>query len=97
MAMQETPGIGCLSTPVEVSLRMLVVKHLYGWSYEATERWLSNSLVSRQFRRIYAAASCVSIRRSRKLITIIPPTAPCSTTASWCSAGRWPKQPECSR
>ncbi len=25
------------STPVEVILRMLVVKHLYGWSYEETE------------------------------------------------------------
>jgi IS5 family transposase len=25
------------STLVEVILRLLVVKHLYGWSYEATE------------------------------------------------------------
>ncbi len=24
------------STPVEVILRMLVIKHLYGWSYERT-------------------------------------------------------------
>ena len=44
------------STPVEVILRMLVVKHLYGWSYEATERWVSDSLVLRQFCRVYAAA-----------------------------------------
>jgi IS5 family transposase len=43
------------STPVEVILRMLVVKHLYGWSYEATERWVSDSLVLRQFCRVYAA------------------------------------------
>jgi transposase, IS5 family len=42
------------STPVEVILRMLVVKHLYGWSYEATERWVSDSLVLRQFCRVYA-------------------------------------------
>lgn len=42
------------STPVEVLLRLLVVKHLYGWSYEATERWVSDSLVLRQFCRIYA-------------------------------------------
>jgi IS5 family transposase len=41
------------STPVEVILRMLVVKHLYGWSYEATERWVSDSLVLRQFCRVY--------------------------------------------
>jgi transposase, IS5 family len=43
------------STPVEVILRMLVVKHLYGWSYAATERWVSDSLVLRQFCRVYAA------------------------------------------
>jgi IS5 family transposase len=42
------------STPVEVLLRMLVVKHLYGWSYEATESWVSDSLVLRQFCRVYA-------------------------------------------
>src|SRR5947209_11417269 len=42
------------STPVEVILRMLVVKHLYGWSYEQTECWVSDSLVLRQFCRIYA-------------------------------------------
>jgi transposase, IS5 family len=41
------------STPVEVILRLLVVKHLYGWSYEATERWVSDSLVLRQFCRVY--------------------------------------------
>ena len=33
------------STPVEVLLRLLVGKHLYGWSDEATERWVSDSLV----------------------------------------------------
>jgi len=44
------------STPVEVILRMLVVKHLYGWSYEATERWVSDSLVLRQFCRVDAEA-----------------------------------------
>ena len=44
------------STPVEVILRMLVVQHLYGWSYEATERWVSDSWVLRQFCRVYAEA-----------------------------------------
>jgi transposase, IS5 family len=48
-----TPMEGRPSTPVEVILRMLVVKHLYGWSYEATERWVSDSLVLRQFCRVY--------------------------------------------
>jgi IS5 family transposase len=41
------------STPVEVILRMLVVKRLYGWSYEETEHFVSDSLVLRQFCRIY--------------------------------------------
>jgi IS5 family transposase len=41
------------STPVEVVLRMLVVKHLYGWSYEQTEQWVNDSLVLRQFCRVY--------------------------------------------
>lgn len=41
------------STPVEVILRMLVVKHLYDWSYEHTEQWVADSLVLRQFCRVY--------------------------------------------
>jgi IS5 family transposase len=51
-----TPTDGRPSTPVEVILRLLVVKHLYGWSYEATERWVSDSLVLRQFCRVYVEA-----------------------------------------
>jgi transposase, IS5 family len=47
-------SFGRPSTPVEVILRMLVVKHLYDWSYEATEQWVSDSLVLRQFCRVYA-------------------------------------------
>jgi IS5 family transposase len=41
------------STPVEVVLRMLVVKRLYGYSYEETEKTVSDSLVLRQFCRVY--------------------------------------------
>src|SRR5262245_38301414 len=48
-----TLGTGRHSTSVEVVLRMLVVKHLYGWSYEQTEQWVSDSLVLRQFCRVY--------------------------------------------
>src|SRR5215204_4260296 len=44
------------STPVEVILRMLVVKRLYRWSYEQTEHFVSDSLVLRQFCRVYWAA-----------------------------------------
>jgi IS5 family transposase len=43
------------STPVEVILRLLIVKHLYGWSYEETERFVSDSIVLRQFSRVYLA------------------------------------------
>jgi len=41
------------STPVEVILRMLVTKRLYGWSYEQTEYFVADSLVLRQFCRVY--------------------------------------------
>jgi IS5 family transposase len=41
------------STPVEVVLRLLVVKRLYGWSYAETERFVADSLVLRQFCRVY--------------------------------------------
>jgi IS5 family transposase len=50
-----TSSFGRPSTPVEVILRMLVVKHLYHWSYEQAEQWVSDSLVLRQFCRIYTA------------------------------------------
>src|SRR5215204_3220849 len=45
--------LGRHSTPVEVILRMLVVKRLYGWSYEQTERFVCDSIVLRQFCRLY--------------------------------------------
>jgi transposase, IS5 family len=40
------------STPVEVILRLLVVKRLYHWSYEETEHFVADSLVLRQFCRV---------------------------------------------
>jgi transposase, IS5 family len=43
---------GRLSTPVEVILRMLIIKHLHGWSYEDTERFVNDSLVLRHFCRL---------------------------------------------
>jgi transposase, IS5 family len=43
------------STPVEAILRLLVVKHLYGWSYEQTEQFVNDSVVLRQFCRVYLA------------------------------------------
>ena len=45
--------LGRHSTPVEVILRMLVLKRLYGWSYEQTEHFISDSIVLRQFCRLY--------------------------------------------
>jgi IS5 family transposase len=48
-----TPTLGRPSTPVEVILRMLVVRRLYDWSYQETEHFVSDSLVLRQFCRLY--------------------------------------------
>src|SRR4051794_22906165 len=49
----QTATRGRHSTPVEVILRLLVVKRLYGWSDEETERFVADSLVLRQFCRVY--------------------------------------------
>ena len=52
-----TPRFGAARTPFharcEVILRMLVVKRLYNWSYEQTEHFISDSIVLRQFCRLY--------------------------------------------
>lgn len=48
-----TEATGRKSTPVEVILRMLTVKQLYGLSYEETENQVRDSLVLRQFCRVY--------------------------------------------
>ena len=48
-----TPVHGRKSTPVEVILRMLVVMRLYGWSYQRTVYFVNDSLVLRQFCRLY--------------------------------------------
>jgi IS5 family transposase len=40
-------------TPVEVVLRLLIVKHLYGWSYAEVEHFANDSIVLRQFCRLY--------------------------------------------
>jgi len=44
---------GRAGTPVEVALRMLVLKRLRGWSFEETEREVRASLVYRQLVRVY--------------------------------------------
>ena len=41
------------STPAEVLLRLLLVKHLYHWSYRETEDRVADSLVLRWFCRVY--------------------------------------------
>lgn len=49
----QTATRGRHSTPVEVILRLLVVKRLYGWSYAEVEHVVADSLVLRQFCRVY--------------------------------------------
>jgi IS5 family transposase len=48
-----TRSRGRPSTPAEVILRMLVVMRLYGWSYAQVEYFVNDSLVLRQFCRVY--------------------------------------------
>jgi len=49
----KTRSRGRPSTPVEVILRMLVIMRLDRWSYEQTEYFVNDSLVLRQFCRVY--------------------------------------------
>ena len=42
------------STPVEVLLRMLLLKHLHQWSYQETEDRVDESLVLRWFSRLFS-------------------------------------------
>jgi IS5 family transposase len=49
----KTKETGRHSTPVEVVLRMLVVKRLYSYSYAETERVVRDSLSLRQFCRVF--------------------------------------------
>ncbi len=44
--------LGRPGTPVEVVLRLLVLKRLHGWSYEEVERFVGGSLVLRPFCRV---------------------------------------------
>ena len=62
--------LGRHSTPIEVILRMLIVRRLYDWSFEATERNVSDSLILRQFCRLYleAAPDDTTLIRWAKLI-----------------------------
>lgn len=48
-----TPVHGRHSTPAEVLLRLLVVQHLYVWSYQETVARVADSLVLRWFCRVY--------------------------------------------
>lgn len=50
---RKTTETGRHSTPVDVVLRMLVVRRLYGYSYAETERVVRDSLSLRQFCRVY--------------------------------------------
>jgi transposase, IS5 family len=47
-----TTETGRPSTPVEVVLRLLIVRRLYGWSYAETEHFVGDSLILRQFCRL---------------------------------------------
>lgn len=47
-----TEQTGRPSTPVEVILRLLIIRRLYAWSYAHTEQFVTDSLVLRQFCRL---------------------------------------------
>lgn len=62
------------STPGEALLRLLVVKHLYNWSYREAVRFVADSLVLRWFCRIYFEAVPDASTLDRWAQTIRPDT-----------------------
>jgi IS5 family transposase len=50
---RRTLTFGRPSTPAEALLRMLLLKHLFGWSFQETEDQVDQSLVLRWFCRLY--------------------------------------------
>ena len=70
----KTMETGRNSTPVEVVLRMLVVKRLYGYSYEDTVARVSDSLNLRRFCRVYLNDVPVDTTRMRWANLIQPKT-----------------------
>src|SRR5215210_5171688 len=63
--------LGRRSTPVEVILRMVLLRRLYDWSFEATERNVSDSLVLRQFCRLYLEPAIASFARPRPVLVLL--------------------------
>jgi transposase, IS5 family len=83
------------SAPVEALLRLLLVKHLYDWSYRETERRVADGPVLRRSCRVScrrggrgspAGGSCASTGRSWRRRSTTRPTAACSPTACASSA-----------
>jgi IS5 family transposase len=62
------------STPAEAILRLLVVKHLYAWSYQETVERVAESLVLRWFTRVYFRRVPAATTLLRWAQTIQPPT-----------------------
>lgn len=62
------------STPAEVILRLLVVQHLYAWSYAETVERVADSLVLRWFSRRYFQRTPDATTRLRWATTIRPET-----------------------
>jgi transposase, IS5 family len=66
--------LGRHSTPVEVILRMLILKHLYAWSFKETEVRVKDSLVLRWFSRVYFQSVPTETVLLRWLRTLRPET-----------------------
>ena len=77
------------STPVEVLRRMLIVKHLHGWSYQETEEQVDQNLILRWFCRLYWPRCPMRVR------WFVGPTpcAPKRCTPSTTGWSNWPARP----
>src|SRR5215470_6067890 len=66
-------GLAGASLPAEVLLRMLLVKHVYGWSEQQTAEQVADSLVLRWFCRVgmQSAPSSESVRRGLDQVSVV--------------------------
>ena len=68
------------SSPVEVLLRLVLLKHLYQWSYQETEDQVDQNLILRWFCRVYFQSIQAQLLNRRAFIA---PKAARSWKAGW--------------
>jgi IS5 family transposase len=81
---------GRRSTPAEVLLRLLVVQHLYAWSYQETVERVADSLVLRWFCAGSAVSTFGGCPTRRRCCAGREPSGPRRCKRCWIARPYWP-------